>query len=252
MKYTIKELADLAGISTRALRYYHQMGLLVPAETSPVGYRLYGEKEVDILQQILLYKEMGLELAQIKELLASPDFDRLQSMEEHLNVLLTKKEHLEIMIENVRSTIKEGKGMITMTDKEKFEGLKKARIAANEKTYGQESRRRYGEETMNSSNRKMMELTEEEYQQMEQLEEEIKTSLQEAVKNGNLPAGQEGKRIAQLHRKWLAYSWDSYSPQAHQGLAEMYTTDERFTGYYDEKVQGCAAFLKEAIQAHMK
>ena len=66
MEYTIQKLAHLAGISTRTLRYYDQIGLLSPARTNEAGYRIYGAKEVDVLQQILFYKEMGLELARIK------------------------------------------------------------------------------------------------------------------------------------------------------------------------------------------
>ena len=128
MEYTIKELAELAGISTRTLRYYHQIGLLAPARISRAGYRIYGQKEVDALQQILLQKKMGMGLAQIRENLRMSGGDQVQAMEDHLQELLIKKQQLEIMIDNVSKTIKREKGLITMTDKEKFEGLKMQRI----------------------------------------------------------------------------------------------------------------------------
>lgn len=84
MEYTIQKLAQLAGISTRTLRYYDQIGLLCPARTNASGYRIYGTKEVDVLQQILFYKEMGLELAQIKEAIHDADFDSLAALHSHL------------------------------------------------------------------------------------------------------------------------------------------------------------------------
>lgn len=66
----------------------------------------------------------------------SPDFDRAHAMEDHLGTLLAKKEQLQMMIDHVSKTIKREKGMIIMTDQGKFEGLKAAKIAANEEAYG--------------------------------------------------------------------------------------------------------------------
>lgn len=79
---------------------------------------------------------------------------------------------------------------------------------------------------------------------------EIHTALVTAVKAGADPAGPEGQRIAALHRRWLSYSWESYTPQAHVGLAELYVSDPRFTAYYDREVPGCAAFLRDAVRTY--
>lgn len=252
MEYTIKELAELAGISTRTLRYYHQIGLLAPARISRAGYRIYGQKEVDALQQILLQKKMGMGLAQIRENLRMSGGDQVQAMEDHLQELLIKKQQLEIMIDNVSKTIKREKGLITMTDKEKFEGLKMQRIKDNEAAYGSEARERYGDTAIDNSQKNILKLTEEEYKRMQCLEEEIRERLAGAVKAGKLPAGPEGRKIAALHKQWLCFSWPAYTGQAHLGLAEMYTADERFLHYYDAQVPGCAEFLKEAIKAHIQ
>ena len=72
MEYTVKALSKIAGISPRTLRYYDQIGLLSPGRKEFSDYRLYGKKEVDRLQQILFYRELGVELADIKEILDSP------------------------------------------------------------------------------------------------------------------------------------------------------------------------------------
>ncbi|MCQ4637915.1 MerR family transcriptional regulator [Anaerovorax odorimutans] len=252
MEYTVKELADLAGISTRTLRYYHQIGLLPPARISQAGYRIYGEKEVDALQQILMQKAMGMGLSEIRESLSLPAEDKVRIMEEHLGKLLTKKKQIQKMIDNVSKTIKKEKGVITMTDQEKFEGLKRERIKIDEEKYGDESRQRYGADAVEGSREKLMKLSEEEYADMQSTEAEIRERLAAAVKGGMLPAGPEGRKIAGLHKQWLCYSWPAYSKKAHLGLAEMYTADERFKAYYDADVPGCAEFLREALKAHIE
>ena len=98
--------------------------------------------------------------------------------------------------------------------------------------------------------RYLQELTER-YPALKGLEEEILTRLNGAVSQGLDPSGEEGRAIARLHREWLCFSWTKYTPQAHRGLAQMYTADPRFTAYYDRDQAGCAAFLKAAIEAEI-
>ena len=84
MEYSITELSKLAGVSARTLRYYEEIGLLIPLYTNESGYRFYGEKEVELLQQILFYRERGFELKQIRDLIYREDFDVLHSLKEHI------------------------------------------------------------------------------------------------------------------------------------------------------------------------
>ena len=105
MEYTVKELSKISGISTRTLRYYDQIELLVPPRLSSSGYRIYGENEVDILQQILFYRELGVSLGEIKKLLDSPDYDKEKSLQNHLDELVQKKARIETLIDSVSNTI---------------------------------------------------------------------------------------------------------------------------------------------------
>ena len=82
------------------------------------------------------------------------------------------------------------------------------------------------------------------------MEADIQSALAAALGSGAVPAGPEGRRIAELHRRWLSYTWTAYTPQAHRGLAELYTADARFTAYYDKEVPGRAAFLRDAVRAY--
>lgn len=252
MEYTIKELAELAGTSTRTLRFYEEKGLLSPKRAGTGEYRIYREKEVDILQQILFFREMGFSLAQIEKALKEKNFDRIQAMEEQLQSLETEKQRLDRLIVTIRKTIQKEKGEIQMSDREKFEGLKKEMIAENEKKYGKEIREKYGEVTVEESNRKMLNLSKEEYDRMQKLAKQINEKLVKAVREGVDYRSEAGKEIALLHKEWLGFSWPSYSVEAHHGLVQMYTADERFTAYYDAEQPGCAEFLKRAVEEHIK
>ena len=251
MEYTVKQLADLAGVSGRTLRYYDQIDLLKPAWTNEAGYRIYGSKEVDRLQQILFFRELGVDLGTIKEILESPHFQEEQALREHREQLLQKREQLDLLIQNVEQTLVALEGGRPMTDKEKFIGFKETLIKENEEKYGKEIREKYGDKTVDASNAKLMGLTQEQYAEMQKLAEEIVESLAKAVGKED-PSGEEGQRIAELHRKWLSFTWKDYSKEAHAGLAEMYLADERFTAYYDQYKEGAAQFLRDAIVAYTK
>lgn len=250
MEYTVKALAELAGVTPRTLRWYDRKGLLKPRRTTEAGYRLYGPEEVNRLQDILFYKELGLELEAVREILDAPGFDRLEALRSHLTALEARRERLDALILTVEKTIDEAKGGRPMTDKEKFEAFKRRAVEANEEQYGKEIREKYGPEAVEGSNAKLLSMTEEEHGQWKALEAEILSALAAAVRAGEDPAGPEGRRIAELHRRWLSYTWTAYTPQAHRGVAELYTADERFTAYYDKEVPGCAAFLRQAVRAY--
>jgi DNA-binding transcriptional MerR regulator len=247
MEYTIRKLARLAGISTRTLRYYDEIGILSPARINSSGYRIYGQAEVDKLQQIMFYRELGMELQAIKEIINAPGFDRAAALAEHRQRLMLKKEQLELLIDNVEKTIAMTKGRCIMSDQEKFAGFKQKLIDDNENKYGQEIREKYGEEAVQSSYRKLKNMTAAQYEEMQNLNERLNEALRLALEDGD-PAGELAMQACDLHKQWLMYSWPQYSPAAHMGLAQMYVDDERFTAYYDQIAPGCALFLRDAMK----
>ena len=250
MEYAIKALAELAGVTTRTLRWYDREGLLHPLRTTQAGYRIYGPEQVDRLQQILFYRERGVELADIRSMLDDPAFDRQTALQSHLAALEDRRARLDALILTVHRTIESTKGGHTMSDREKFEAFKRDAIAENEAKYGAEIRRKYGEAAVEGSNKLLEKMSREEYDRMSAIGEALQRRLEAAVTAGVSPEGEEGRAIAALHREWLSFTWPSYSPQAHAGLAEMYVADERFTAYYDKSVPGCAAFLCRAVAAY--
>lgn len=246
MEYTVQKLGKMAGVSTRTLRYYDEIGILKPARINKSGYRIYGQKEVDRLQHILFYRELGVSLECIKDIITSSSFDELKALREHRKRLVEKKEHLDLLIANVDKTIKAKERRIIMSDKEKFEGFKKKMVDDNEKKYGKEVREKYGDEAVNKSNEKLLNMTQEEYDEVSRLSEEVMKTLHAAFETGD-PAGKLAQKAADLHRQWLTFYWNSYTKEAHAGVAQMYVDDERFKAYYDKEQPGLAEFLRDAV-----
>jgi len=246
MEYTVQKLANLSGISTRTLRYYDELDLLKPARKTSSGYRIYGQSEVDKLQQILFYRELGLGLEQIKNIVNDPEFNGSQALAEHREKLLAKRVQLDLLISNEEKTISAKEGASMMVDIEKFQGFKQKLVDDNEKRYGNETRNKYGGEVVGQSNAKLLKLSEEDYQKFMSLEQQILSGLVEAMKTGD-PTSEAAQQIVDLHRQWLSYTWPTYSKEAHRGLAEMYVADERFAAYYDKVQPGASQFLRDAI-----
>ncbi|EUJ29139.1 transcriptional regulator [Listeria floridensis FSL S10-1187] len=245
MEYTIQSFAKLAGVSTRTLRYYDQIGLLTPARVRSNGYRIYGEKQVNLLQQILFYREMELGLPEIKEIVLNPEFDAQKALLTHHAQLLQKQKRLERLIETVEQTIEAEKGTITMTDKEKFAAFKDELVEQNEEKYGEELREKYGEKEIERSNKKVKGMSEADYAHVTALNDKLFAILKEM----QIEATDELVELAvNVHKEWLSYFWPEYSKEAHIGLANMYVEDPRFTAYYDDRAgDGAAELLRDAV-----
>ncbi|MDL2254098.1 MerR family transcriptional regulator [Ruminococcaceae bacterium OttesenSCG-928-I18] len=247
VEYTIKQMAGLAGVSARTLRWYDEIGLLKPAGVSPAGYRFYGQKEVVRLQQVLFYRRAGFPLGDIKRLLDEPGYDAEREMGRHIERLYDEKRKMERLISNAEKTLMSMKGEGTMQNEDRFEGFKRERLNENEKNFGEEIRREYGEATVQASNQKWMNMSEEAYESMQATERELKEVLRQAVEDGD-ENDVLARKAVQLHRQWLEYTWPQYTAEAHIGLAEMYKADKRFSDYYDGFAIGAAAFLCRAIK----
>ncbi|OGV27694.1 MAG: hypothetical protein A3F18_00890 [Legionellales bacterium RIFCSPHIGHO2_12_FULL_37_14] len=124
MKYTIKQLAENSGVSTRTLRYYDQIGLLSPMHYTANGYRVYGEPQLLLLQQILFFRELGFKLEDIQEIVTSNEFDQLQALQNHKENLLQKIINFKKLVKTIDKTISHIKGEIKITETDLYLGFK--------------------------------------------------------------------------------------------------------------------------------
>lgn len=180
MEYTIKEIAKMAGISTRTLRYYDKINLLKPAMVNPSGYRVYSSHEVSLLQQVLLYKTLGLPLEAIKQIIYNPTYNYQKALEVQLKNLHAKKDQIEQLIVNVEKSLQAIKGEVIMKDEEKFIGLKEKTLLENEKKYGEEIRKRYGDETVVKANEQFLKMTKDDYMKVNKLATNIFEGLKKS------------------------------------------------------------------------
>ena len=235
MSYSINELAKLAGISTRTLRYYDKQGLLKARRNPENNYRYYEESEVDQLQKILFLKLFDLPLEQIKQVMQTSPKTQYQVLRNQRSKLVAQQQNLDDLIKNLDKTLATMKGETQMTDTEKFATLKKEMINKNERQYGAEIRKKYGDAQIDFSNDKFSSLSADELAHFKKLSAEILTEL----KNFDNSAGVKqaaAKHIFDLHKEYLLTIWPKgqYSGEAHKNLARMYVCDTRFNKYYAE------------------
>jgi len=124
MAYTVKQVAGLSGVSVRTLHFYDEVGLLKPAYLSASGYRYYEEPQLLSLQQILFYRELGLELREIKNILVRDDFERANALESHRLLLKEKLARTQILISTINKTLEHVRGTKKMSSKDMFTGFK--------------------------------------------------------------------------------------------------------------------------------
>ena len=134
-----------------------------------------------------------------------------------------------------------------MSDKEKFEGLKKELIEKHEQAYGEEARKMHGDEEVDASHAKLMRMSEESFSEFELLDKEILQKLEKAERTKD-PGSELAQEVVRLHKQWLLYTWPSYTKEAHAKLAQMYVDDPRFGEHY----QGRAEFLRDAINIYAR
>ena len=235
----VKEVADLVGISVRTLHHYDEIGLLTPEEITDAGYRIYSNENLETLQQILFFRELGFPLKKIKEIISSPSFDRQEALKLHRKMLLEKRSRLDQMITTIDKTIQHTKGEISMSNKEKFEGFD-----FSQNPYEQEARERWGDKAVDQSNAKVNAMSKGEKKDFEEAFNSIYRKLAE-IRH----ISPESETAQAAIKEWFNFlnNMGNYSLDAFKGLGQMYVDDERFTKNIDQFGEGLAKFMCEAM-----
>lgn len=245
MRYTVKQLADLAGVTNRTLHYYDQIGLLRPAKIGDNGYRYYDEQAVLQLQQILFYRELDFSLEQIKNILDQPDFDLLQALEGQKNALLERGERLRRLIATVDQTILHIQGKINMEKKDFYSGFDEEK----QKQYAQQARERYGEEAM-AKTKDWNAYTPAEKNDILAEGHEINMSIV-----ANMDRGYDSPEVQYWIGRWHnainTYFYEC-SLEIFEALGHGYNQDPEFKAFYEKIHPGLAAFMEEAMTHYCK
>src|SRR5690606_4746368 len=239
--YTVIQLSDLANVTVRTLHYYDEIDLLHPSKVGANGYRYYDDNALLRLQQILFYREIGLELLQIRDILDRPDFDPVTALRSHRSVLLDKMERLQNLIETVDHTIMHLTGDTEMSKKKLFEAFSEEK----QKEYEREARLQYGPEHVNESARRWNSYSDDQRQAIMDEGGEIYTAIADAMQYG---APTDSAAVEELVHRWHQHIRNFYEPTLEilAGLAEVYKTPD-FREFFDKIHPELAGYLSAAI-----
>ena len=249
---TVGRVADLVGVSVRTLHHWDAIGLVRPSGRSWSGYRLYDAEDVARIHRVLVYRELGLALAQIGEILDDPSVDP----REHLQ---RQRTLLEERIRRLERTARAVDEMIERTDMTHENGIRlsaeeQARIfgADWDPAYQDEARERWGgTEAWKQSAARTREWGPEQWQQVKDELETVESALADALARGVAPGSEEANALAERHRATIARHYDC-TRSMQVVLARMYTEDPRFAAHYDERAEGLAAWLRAVIEENAR
>ncbi len=245
MEYTVKQLADLAGVSRRTLHHYDEIGLLKPPVTGQNRYRYYDERAMLRLQQILFYRELGLSLKEIRAILDHPDFDVLESLQAHREALHTRVQRLTSLISTVDKTITHLTGGIQMSDQQIFEGFSEEQ----QESYAEEARQRWDPEVVNASMKLWKSYSPEKKQQVMAEGKAVYVDIQTHMEAGKAADSPE---VQDCLVRWHEHMRYFYEPNwaTLRGLGELYVTDPRFRANFEQMHPDLPDFLNAAIQIY--
>lgn len=239
--YTVKQLSDLAGISIRTLHYYDEIGLLKPSVVGENSYRYYGDDAVLRLQQILFFRELDLGLLQIKEIVDSPDFDRVAALQSHRRALQEKIGRLQSLVNTVDATIMHLVGEVDMSKKNLFEGFSEEQ----QKQYEEEASRQWGAEKVQQSVRRWNSYSQQQKDQIMAEGSAVYTDLVAAMDQG--PHSPEVQQIIARWRQHLRYFYEP-TLEILRGLGQHYNVHPDFIATFQKIHPDLPAFLEQAIE----
>lgn len=243
MRYTVKQLANLAGVTPRTLHYYDQIGLLRPTAVGENGYRYYDEAALLRLQQIMFFRELDFPLAEIQAIVDQPDFNLVVALQEHRRVLQQRLGHLSDLLQTVERTLLHVQGARPAAPHDLFVGFDEARQAQ----YEEEIAQRYGSERLETARRRWASYTAEEKARIQQEGGDVYRDLVAHI-DGD-PASLAVQRIMARWHEHLRYYYEP-TREIMAGLAQMYTTHPDFVKLYTALHPALPDFLAAAILAY--
>ena len=245
MDYTVKQLADLAGVSARTLHYYEEIGLLKPAAHGENGYRYYDEAAVFRLQQILFFRELDFSLNEIKDLIDRPGFDVTSALEAHKLALQRRADRLQRLIQTVDNTLLHLKGEKEMSQRQLFEAFSEEQQAEYEK----EAMQMYDPAVVKASNKKWKAYSAAEKQRIGDEGNAIYEDILLTMPKG--ASSPEAQACVERWRRHMEYFWVPNEDQL-LGLVDLYNDDPRFKANFNKIDPHLAEFMREAVKVYFK
>lgn len=243
-RYTVGEVAHLAGVTVRTLHHYGEIGLLVPGERTGSGYRLYTDADLDRLTRILYYRDLGFALDAIADLL-----DAAQDLGQHLrrqhSLLIERLVRVQAMVTAIEKEMEAAMSGTELTTEEKLEIFGDTYDPA----YEVEAQQRWGDtEAWRQSQERTQRYDKGDWTQVKADTDALNARLVEVFRSGAAPGSPAADTVVEEHRAAINVFYDcDHTMQRH--LADMYLADERFTKTYEDLTPGLTQWLHDAIHA---
>jgi DNA-binding transcriptional MerR regulator len=246
-QYTVGQVAGMAHVTVRTLHHYDEIGLLVPSGRSDAGYRIYDVRDLDRLHEILVLRELGFPLEEIRGLLDEPPALRLEALHTHRERLETRIVRTRAVLRALDRRIEALKEERSMEETTAFEGFE----TFDHGPYEEEARERWGDtEAYAESLKRSGSYSPEQWSAMRAELERIEANWATLLAGGHRPEDAEAMDVAERARLHIDRWFYPCSHEMHVGLAGMYESDPRFRAHYDSREEGLAAFVAASIRAN--
>ena len=247
MAYTVGQVAKAARVTVRTLHHYDEIGLLSPSGRSPAGYRRYDDADLDRLQLIRYYRELGFPLDEIAVILDDPEADPAAHLRRQHELLSGRIGKLQEMVAAIELAMEAKRMNIRLTPEERFEVFGDFDPDA----HAEEAERRWGDsDAYRESNRRAAGYSKEDWLRNKAENQEWGRRVVAVLESGAPADSPEAMALAEEHRQLISRWFYECSYEIHTGLADMYVSDPRFTAHYEKIRPGMAAYLSEAIHAN--
>lgn len=244
MPYTVSQVARMTRLSVRALHHYDEIGLLAPSARTEAGYRLYCDRDLERLQQILFFRELAFPLEEIRRILDDPEFDRRAALLMQRSMLEERASHARALIDAVDRALEALEGGTPLKSEEMFDAFDPSR-------YEDEVRERWGDtESYRESSRRTKGYSKEDWSAIRAEQREITRAFGDQMEAGTPPDAEAAMDLAERHRLHIDRRFYPCSHGMHRGLGEMYVEDVRFRASYEEVRTGLATYMRDAIRAN--
>lgn len=247
MAYTVGQMARLARVSVRTLHHYDEIGLLSPSGRTSAGYRRYDDADLDRLQQILFYRELGFPLEEIATILDDPQASPAAHLRRQHELLTVRIKRLQEMVTAIEFAMEARKLGIQLTPEERFEVFGDV----DPDDYAEEAEQRWGtSEAYQESMRRTRGYTKDDWLRHKAENEDWGRRFVAVMESGAAADSPQASALAEEHRQIIGRWFYECTYEVHTGLADMYVGDPRFTAYFEKIKPGMAVYLSEAIHAN--
>lgn len=243
--YGVSAVAALAGVTVRTLHHYDEVGLLIPSKRTAAGYRQYTVDDLSRLQSILFYRELGLGLDEIASAIDEDGIDRVALLVEQRRLIVAERDRLGRMADALDRAIHAERTGNTMSAEEMFEVFGDFDPTEHEA----EAAERWPDQYTVSKQRTER-YSQEQWQEAISEGDAIAAGFAELMASGLVADSAAAQDLAEQQRLSIDRWYYPCSKQVHIGLAEMYLADQRFLKYWDDRADGLAQYVHDAIKAN--